>query len=294
MKLCLLDGLRLNEYQKNLLYSNGITVSDNLKECEAVMIRNITKINSKFLDEYPFIKYILRAGVGLDNVDIEECDKRSIKIFNAPGSNAFSVAELFFFHVLNVYRHGCESLKVKDRSRLVGNTLRGKVVGIIGLGHIGKEIAKRLQGWDVKEILYYDVVKYEDFANKYNLSFASLEEIFQRSDIIAICVPLIKSTEKMINQDLLSKSKDVVLVNLSRGKVVDEKAILDALNNRNIKFYCTDVLYDDSHPTSEDKMLLKHPRVFHTPHIGANTNEALENMITQVILSFIEYLNSNS
>jgi len=300
MRLCVLDGLKIpQDLEEKLKYKKINLLYETHKGCEAVLIRNITKIDKKFLEKNPFLKYVIRAGVGLDNVDLEMCKERGIKVINAPGSNAFSVAELFFFHVLNVYRKGCKAIhKVKradslpDRSEFFGNTLKGKNIGIIGLGYIGKEIAKRLQGWEINKIFAYDIIRDEDFAKKHHIEYVdNICKIFRDSDIIAICIPLTKSTEGMINYNLLKESKrKPIIVNLSRGRIVNEKDIIKGLNNNIISYYCTDVLYEDLSPTEEDKEIISHKRTYVTPHIGANTKESLDKMVRVALERFLEEL----
>ncbi len=295
MKVCVFDGLDLKKYE-GMMRNKGIKICyRDCKDCNAVVIRNTTRIDKVFIETHPTLKYVVRAGVGLDNVDLEICKEKGIEVINAPGSNAFSVAELFFFfaiasmrNLIDAYEEVKNIQMFPDRKKYVGNNLFGKTIGIIGIGHVGKEIVKRLQGWNVK-ILGYDIVKDENFANEYGLEYVNLDELVKQSNIIAVCVPLNKHTKGMINENLFKNvRKQPIIINLSRGEVVNEKDILKMLNEEKIRFYCADVISDEISPTEEDIALISHERVIITPHLGANTHEALDNMIKQAIEKFLE------
>ncbi len=295
MKVCVFDGLDLKEYEGKMKDKGIVVCYKDCKDCHVVVIRNTTTINKVFIENHPNLKYVVRAGVGLDNVDLELCKEKGIEVINAPGSNAFSVAELFFFfatasmrNLINAYEEVKKTGRFPDRKKYIGNNLFGKTIGIIGVGHVGREIVKRLQGWDVK-ILGYDVVKDEDFANKYGVEYVDLDELVKRSDVIAICVPLNKHTKGMINENLFKDVRNQpILINLSRGEVVKGKDILKMLNEEKIRFYCADVISNETNPTEEDMDLISHERTIITPHLGANTHEALKNMVKQAIERFLE------
>ncbi len=268
------------------------------EDVDVAIIRARTKIDKKFLEKYRSLKYILMVGVGLDHIDLKECEKRNIKVFNAPASNANAVAEIFFLHLLNALRKGCEAnnavkskgYKNVDRSKFFGYDVEGKTIGFIGMGNIAKRIVKKLQGWNVK-ILAYDIYKDEEFAKKYGFEYVDLEHLLNNSDIITLHVPLLPETKHLINSITLSKmKKGVILINLARGEIVEDKAILEGLNKNIISYYAADVLGDERNITKEQQALASHPKVFITPHIGAQTKESLQKATRQVIERFLKSL----
>ncbi len=298
MKLCVLGNLDLGNWEKRLKEKGVEVAYGDEKDCEAVLLRNVPQIDEKFLEDHKNLRYVIRAGVGLDNVDVEKCEKRGIKIVFAPGSNAFSVAELFVFHVLNAKRHLCTAILLSkagilERSSLLGSNIFGKTIGILGLGNIGKEIVKRLYGWEVK-FKAFDVFKDEEFAKEYGVEFVNLEKLFEESDIVAVCVPLNENTKGMVNFSLLKRMrKGSLLVNLSRGEVVVGKDVLKALDEGILEAYCTDVLEDEEKPTEIDRKILSHPKCFITPHLGANTKEALKRMVDTALENFLKEISQD-
>lgn len=268
------------------------------KNIEVAIIRARTKVDESFLNHYLNLKYILMVGVGLDHIDLKECEKRNIKVFNAPASNANAVAEIFFLHMLNALRKGCEAnndVKSKgyedvDRSKFFGFEVKGKTIGFIGMGNISKRIVEKLQGWNVN-ILAYDVYKDEEFANKYGFEYVDLDYLLSNADIVTLHVPLLPETKHLINIETISKMKDgCVLINLARGEVVNDLAVLKALNSNKLRYYAADVLGDECNITKEQQALASHPKVFLTPHIGAQTKESLQKATRQVIEKFLESL----
>ncbi len=281
-----------------LLKNHNIYWFDVPKDIDVAIIRARTKIDKAFLKEYNSLKYILMVGVGLDHIDLKECEKRNIKVFNAPASNANAVAEIFFLHLLNAFRKGCEAnnevkskgYKNVDRSKFFGYDVDGKTLGFIGMGNIAKRIVKKLQGWNVK-ILAYDIYKDEEFAKKYSFEYVNLNYLLNKSDIITLHVPLLPETKNLINSVTLRKmKKGVILINLARGEIVEDKAILEGLNKGIISYYAADVLGDERNITKDQQDLASHPKVFLTPHIGAQTKESLQKATRQVIEKFLRSL----
>jgi D-3-phosphoglycerate dehydrogenase len=258
-----------------------------IPEYDVLVVRSATKANREIIEAGKNLKLIARAGTGLDNVDTKAAKEKNIKVINTPGANAISVAELAIGFMLSMFRHiarGTAGLKDGkwEKKELEGCELYGKTIGIIGFGAIGKEIAKRLLAFDCK-ILAYDVMP---DAGGLQVTFASLEEIYKDSDVITIHTPLIEPTKHMIDEKAINQMKDgVYIVHAARGGIVDESALLKALETGKVAGAALDVF--EVEPPTDDlrKKLIAHPKVIGTPHIGASTGEAQERVGVQIVAS---------
>lgn len=240
------------------------------------------------------LKYISKYGVGLDRVDLDAAKKLNIPVTNCPGVNQVSVAEhvlalLFTFEKNVIPQH--QTTQQGSWKRLIGNELQGKQIGIIGMGAVGKELAKKATALGM-QVLGFDLYKDEDFLNQYpEIKFTEdLNEVYTTSDYLSLHLPHTPQTEKMINEDvLINKTKDeLVLVNTARGLLVDTDALIDALEKNKIRAYLTDVLATE--PMEENEKLKGVENVIITPHVGSRTFEsvvrqgsmAVENLIKMV------------
>ncbi|NPA38796.1 MAG: hypothetical protein GXN99_03320 [Candidatus Nanohaloarchaeota archaeon] len=268
-------------------------------DIEVAIIRGRTPITKQFLSSFPHIKYVLMVGTGLDHIDMQECEKRGIKVFNAPGSNANAVSELFFYHLINALRLASKAcydvkehnyLKV-DRSAYIGWEVKNKTIGFVGVGAIAKLIISKLSTWNCK-IIGYDIIEDKKFEKSHPyFRYTSLEEVLKESDIISINAPLTPQTHHLINHNTIQlMKKGVVVINLARGEIVNSADIVDALNSGKISFYAADVLGNEKNLTSDDLALQNHPKTCITPHIGAQTKESLSNATEQVIENFLKFL----
>ncbi len=243
---------------------------------DAIVVRSATKVTKEVIAAGKNLKVIARAGVGLDNVDSAAAKERGITVFNAPEAPTVAVAELVLSLMLAFSRKIPQAdLSVKsgkwEKKLFMGNELRGKTLGVVGTGRIGQCAAERARGFEMR-ILLYDVVKNEDFARKIGAQYVTLENLLRESDFITIHVPLIPQTERMIGKTEISMMKpNAVLVNTSRGKILDEAALVEALENKRIGGACLDV-YESEPPVRSP--LLKLQNVVLTPHIGASTFES--------------------
>ena len=239
------------------------------------------------------MKILARYGTGMNSVDTEAAKRHGIIVTNCPGVNANSVAE----HIMTLMLAGVRNLpKMNDMTKegqwinLNFHEITGKTVGILGFGFIGKLVAKKLTGFDCRTIAY-DVVHDDETAAKYNVEFKSFEELMAESDIICILVPLLPSTENMINRESLKLcKKGVVFVTDARGEVVDEEAMYDALVSGQVGFFASDVFVHEP-ATPENTPLLTLPNVIATSHNGAESYENLENcgiMTAQQIIDALE------
>ncbi|ABV34322.1 MULTISPECIES: D-2-hydroxyacid dehydrogenase [Pseudothermotoga] len=246
-----------------------------IPQIEVLIVRSATKVTEDLINKGEKLKVIGRAGVGLDNIDVTAAKQKGIKVLNTPGASSISVAELTFGLILSASRHiargTCDLKKgLWTKKELEGHELYGKTIGIVGLGTIGKEVAKRSIAFGMKVIAYDPFVEYFE-----GVKMVSLEELFTNSDIITLHVPLSNETKHMINSETISKMKDgVIIINASRGGVIDEQALYDALSSGKIYAAALDVF--EVEPPADDlrKKLLQLPNVTATPHIGASTHEA--------------------
>ncbi|WP_456327216.1 phosphoglycerate dehydrogenase [Archaeoglobus sp.] len=248
-----------------------------IRDYDALIVRSRTKVTRDVIDKAEKLKIIGRAGVGVDNIDVDYATERGIVVVNAPGGNSVSAAEHTIGLILSVARkipQADRSVKEGkwERKRFVGIELRGKTLGIIGLGRIGYEVAKRMRCFEMN-ILAYDPYVSEERAKSVGAKLVSLEELLKNSDIITIHVPKTKETEKMISYKEFEIMKDgVYIINAARGGIVDEKALYDALVSGKVAGAALDVY--EKEPPDKDNPLLRLENVVTTPHIGASTREA--------------------
>ena len=262
-----------------------------LQEYDAITVRSATKVRKALIDACPDLKLIGRGGVGVDNIDVEYAKEKGIGVYNTPASSSLSVAELVFGQLFGCVRFLPDSnrkmpvegnTKFNDLKKAYakGIELRGKTLGIVGFGRIGREVAKIAIGVGM-DVLTYDLYPFNPevelllgggIAVSAKVTIASLEEVITESDFITLHTPFV---DKALfgAAELAQTKKGVGLVNISRGGLIDELALIDALNSGQVSFAALDVF--DNEPTPREE-ILKHPKISLTPHIGAATNEAQE------------------
>lgn len=280
-------------------------LAEKLKDYDAITVRSATKIRKELIDACPNIKLIGRGGVGMDNIDVDYARSKGVTVVNTPASSSLSVAELVFAHLFSGVRflydsnrkmpvEGNTSFARLKKAYGAGIELRGKTLGIIGFGRIGHETARVALG------LGMDVLVHDLFSSTATVSLtlsggiqvevpvhaASLDELLSKSDFVSLHVPYID--RPLIGKEELSKMKDgAAIVNAARGGVIDELALLEALDAGKLSFAALDVFDDEPTPREE---LLKHPRISLTPHIGAATNEAQERIGVELANLIIAHL----
>ncbi|HIC95522.1 TPA: phosphoglycerate dehydrogenase [Candidatus Bipolaricaulota bacterium] len=246
-----------------------------ISEYDGLIVRSATKVTREVIEAGENLKAIGRAGIGLDNIDTEAAKERGIKVLNTPGATTISVAELTLGHMLALARHipqGTASLKAGkwEKKRLIGTELYGKTLGIIGLGRIGREVAKRASAFGMDLVAYDPYVREGDVRNL-GLKLLPLEDLLQHSDYITIHVPLTPETKHMLGKREFELMRPGVrLINCSRGGVVDEQALYEALVSGKVAGAALDV-FEEEPP--EDNPLLKLDNVIATPHLGASAEE---------------------
>lgn len=247
------------------------------------MIAGLDEITEKVIDNAKNLKVIARYGAGVDRVDLNAAKRAGIIVTNTPGVNSVSVAELAITLSLAASRNiivGNNKTKEGNWPRLSGASLYGKTFGIIGLGRIGKEVALRIYSFNVK-ILAYDICQNKDFAFKYHINYVDLDTLLSNSDIVSLHIPVLSETKSLINKDtLLKMKKGSILINTSRGELVDEDALYESLVCGHLRAAALDAFM---HEPPVGSKLLNLDQVITTPHMGAATDNA-SNEMTRVAL----------
>jgi D-3-phosphoglycerate dehydrogenase len=256
-----------------------------LKTANGLIVRSATKVRSDLLDAAPELRVIGRAGVGVDNIDLEAATARGVAVANAPAGNTVSTAELTMALILSMVRRVAEAdVSVHKgewaRSRFKGAELRGRTLGLIGAGRIGGEVAKRCRAFGM-DVVAYDPYLTDDRASELGVERVELEDLFKRADIVTPHVPLTDQTKGVISKDAMaSMKKGSYVVNVARGGVVDEVALAEALQSGHLAGAAVDVY--EHEPLEEDSPLREAPNLILTPHLGASTAEAQELVASEI------------
>jgi len=277
-----------------------------LQHYDGLTVRSATKVRQDVIDQCPNLKLIGRGGVGMDNIDVEYARSKGIAVVNTPAASSLSVAELVFAHLFTGIRflqdsnrkmpvEGGTNFNNLKKAYAKGIELKGKTLGVIGFGRIGRETAA------IGLRLGMNVVAYDlyPFSGNISLSFQggisvdipvqtiSLEEVISQSDFISLHTPF--ADRPILGEEEFSKmKKGVGIVNCSRGGTIDETALIAALDSGKVAFAGLDVF--DNEPTPQ-QAILQHPKISLTPHIGASTNEAQERIGTELATLIIEHFN---
>ena len=288
-------GKKLLEDAGFIIDTNNIPQEELLTKLQAydgITVRSATKVRKALIDACPNLKLIGRGGVGVDNIDVEYAKEKGIGVYNTPASSSLSVAELVFGHLFTGVRFLADSnrkmpvegtSKFNDLKKAYGKgvELRGKTLGIVGFGRIGREVAKIAIGVGM-DVIAYDLFPFKPEVEivlgtggkkvDVTVKTATLDEVIEQADFITLHTPFV---DKALfgAAELARLKKGVGLVNCSRGGLIDELALIDALNSGQVSFAALDVY--DNEPTPLEA-ITKHPKISLTPHIGAATNEAQE------------------
>ncbi|MBW2039063.1 MAG: phosphoglycerate dehydrogenase [Deltaproteobacteria bacterium] len=262
-------------------------------EYHGLVVRSATKVTAEIIESAHNLKVIGRAGVGVDNIDVEAATKKGIVVMNTPGGNSMAAAEHTIALMLAIVRNipqAVASMREKrwEKKRFMGVEVFGKTLGVIGLGNIGSIVADRGLGLKMK-VIAHDPYISPDLAKQKGVELVSLDELFARSDIITIHVPKTKETENLINTKAINKMKDgVMLINCARGGIVDEEALAQACRNGKVRAAAVDVYSQE--PTPPDNPLLDVENIVCTPHLGASTSEAQENVAIAIAQQIVAHL----
>ncbi len=257
------------------------------------VLRSGSKVTADILEAAENLKVIGRAGIGVENIDVEAASKKGIVVMNTPGGNNVTTGEHTISLVLSLARHipqAVASLKAGEwkRDKFMGVELCNKTLGIIGLGNVGRIVAERALGLRMK-VLGYDPFVQAEAAARMGVELVSLDEIFARSDFITVHVPLTSETRALIDRAAFAKmKKGVRIINCARGGIVDEKDLADAIREGKVAGAALDVYVDE--PPPKDHPLLKMDQVITTPHLGASTDEAQLNVAIAVAEQMVDFL----
>ncbi|SDH39170.1 phosphoglycerate dehydrogenase [Alteribacillus bidgolensis] len=270
----------------------NVDETNDLAEYDALLVRSGTTVTAELMDKMDRLKIIARAGVGVDNIDIDTATKRGIVVINAPDGNTISTAEHTFAMIISLARkvpQANASIKGGEwnRKAFQGTELRGKTLGIVGFGRIGSELAKRARGFDMSTVVY-DPFLTKERAEKSGVRLAELEELFAEADIITVHTPLTKDTKGLLGMENINKTKKgVFLINCARGGIIDEEALKHYLENGHVAGAALDVFEEEPAQNNE---LLNFEQVISTPHIAASTKEAQLNVAAQVSEEVLQFL----
>lgn len=278
----------------------GLTPAELLEiigDYEALAVRSETKVTAPILEAASKLKIIGRAGVGVDNIDVAKATERGILVVNSPEGNTIAAAELSVALLLSLSRNipqAHASMKQGEwkRSKFVGVEVYGKTAGVIGLGKIGREVAKRLRAMEMT-VLAYDPFLSQEQAELLGVQLVDLETLYRRADFITVHVPKTKETAGMLSDAQIETMKDGVrLINVARGGIYDEAAILRGLESGKIAGAALDVW--ETEPTPADNPLALHPNVVATPHLGASTEEAQVGVAVDIAEQIVAVLSGGS
>ncbi len=284
------EGIKIFKDNKELTVDVKTDLKpDALKEIigdyDALVVRSATKVNKDIIAAATKLKFIGRAGVGLDNVDLEAATQRGIIVMNTPGGNTISTAEHTFSMMLALSRNIAQanaSMKKGEwkRSKFMGVELNGKVLGIVGMGRIGSEVAKRAKTFGMK-VLAFDPFLSAKVAESIGVQVAELKKVLQEADYITVHTPLTQETKHMISdKEFEIMKKGVRVINCARGGIIDEVALAKAVKDGKVAGAAMDVF--EGEPLSAESELLKLDNVITTPHLGASTEEAQINVAIEV------------
>ena len=288
-------GLNILERESELVVKNDISADELMKEIanfEALIVRSRTKVTRQMMDAAPKLKVIGRAGVGVDNIDTKAAKEKGITVVNAASSTTTAVAELtigLIFALARQIPRADTGLKNGEwlKKDLMGVELYGKNLGIIGFGRIGSTVGQMAAAFGMRIIACGDFIIPETI-RIIGGELMMLEDIIEEADFIAVHTPLTEKTRGMINKETIARMKDgVYLISTARGGIIDETALLEALNSGKVAGAALDV-FENEPPTNME--LIKHPHLIATPHIAGQTSEAQKRASVDIALEVLAAL----
>jgi D-3-phosphoglycerate dehydrogenase len=288
-------GIELLKAQSgwDIVISNPKEYAQHLSDTDALFVRSAVKVNADVLAKAPKLRVIGRAGVGVDNVDLPAATAAGILVMNTPGGNAVAVAEHTLGLMLCMARSIPEAITSTkagkwEKKKFMGAELRGKTLGILGLGYIGQEVVKRARGFEMK-VIASDPYANLKIADDLGVSLVSLDELYAQSDYITLHVAITKETNRMLNDAAFAKMKTGVrIVNCARGELVDGEALARAIQSGKVAGAAIDVFATEPPPAGDPLLVLD--AVLATPHIGGSTGEAQEIVGVRIVEQVVEYL----
>ena len=287
-------GVQLLKEQRgwNIVLTTKETLNAEIADADALIVRSATKVSAELLDKAPKLRAVGRAGVGVDNIDLEAATKRGVLVMSTPGGNAVSVAEHTLALLLALAKQVPRLDKAIhegrwEKSSAAGTELRGKTLGLIGLGRIGSEVAVRAEAFDMR-VLAYDPYISEAAAREISVDLVPLDNLLAESDFISLHTSLSSATQKIINAATIEKMKrGARLINAARGELIDEAALAEALKSGKLAGAAVDVFVEEPPKNSP---LVGLPNLIATPHVAGSTAEAQEEVGTQIAVQVKDYL----
>lgn len=277
----------------DIVISNPKEYAQHLAEADALFVRSAVKVNADVLAKAPKLRVIGRAGVGVDNVDLPAATAAGVLVMNTPGGNAVAVAEhtlgLMLCMARSIPQASASTKSGKwEKKKFMGSELRGKTLGILGMGYIGQEVVKRARGFEMK-IIASDPYANPQIAAGLGVSLVSLNELYAQSDYITLHVAITQETNGMLNDAAFAKMKTGVrIVNCARGELVDGQALARAIQSGKVAGAAIDVFETEPPPAGDPLLALE--TVLATPHIGGSTGEAQEIVGVRIVEQVVEYL----
>src|SRR5258707_264666 len=287
-------GVKLLKEQHgwNTVLTTKDTLEGEIADADALIVRSATKVTAELLAKAPKLRAVGRAGVGVDNIDLEAATKRGVLVMSTPGGNAVSVAEHTFALLLSLARQIPRPDRAIhegrwEKSSAAGTEVRGKTLGLIGLGRIGGEVAARAQAFDMR-VVAYDPFISEAAAREMSVELVPLDQLLAESDFVSLHTALSPATQNLIGAANIQKMKSGArIINTARGELVDEEALAEALKSGKLAGAAVDVFAEEPPKNSP---LVGLPNVICTPHIAGSTAEAQEEVGTQVAVQIRDYL----
>lgn len=294
------EGVRKLEEGAEVVVRTGMKPSELIEiipDFEALVVRSETRVTAEVLQAARHLRIVARAGVGVDNIDVASATERGILVVNSPEGNTIAAAEHTLALLLALSRnipaaHASLSRGEWARSRFVGVEVYGKTLGIIGLGKIGREVARRARGFEM-QVLAVDPFLSPDQAERLGIQLSEMDDLLSRSDYISVHVPLTKETRGLLNRERFATMKPGVrIINCARGGIVDEADLAAALHEGVVAGAAIDVF--EQEPINPDSPLLRAPNVVLTPHLGASTREAQIGVALDVAEQVLDVLNNRT
>jgi len=292
------EGLAILEEARGLETVNapglkGAELLAAVRDIEGLVVRSGTQVTREVIEAAPHLRVIGRAGIGVDNVDVPAATARGIAVVNTPEGNNITTAEHAIALLVALARHipsASASMKAGkwEKSKFQGVELYNRTLGVVGLGNIGRIVAERARGLGMR-VIAYDPYVSPEMAQKLDVELVELPELFERSDAITVHVPKTKDTTGLLNAEAFRRMRrGVLIVNAARGGIVDEGALLEALNEGRVAGAALDVFVEEPPPAGHP--LVQHERVICTPHLGASTEQAQINVSIAVAEQVRDFL----
>jgi len=275
----------------NVVQTTKETLVGELADAEALIVRSATKVTADLMSKAPRLRVVGRAGVGVDNIDLEEATKRGVLVMSTPGGSSVSVAEHTFALLLALVRQvpkfDASMREGKWEKSSSGAEVRGKTLGLVGLGRIGTEVARRGKAFDMR-VLAFDPYISEAAAKELGVELAKLDELLAQSDVLSLHTAVSPQTQYMVNAQTIAKmKKGIRIVNAARGELINESDLAEALKSGHVAGAALDVFAEEPPKNSP---LVGLPNVICTPHVAGSTAEAQEELGIQVALQVRDYL----